>query len=452
MRRRLALVVGVALLGGLLLTRAEPLAPTAELTTPVDVVGHTTPITVVARDRGTGLRRVEIRLVPASGAPVVVAAREFPRVSLLGSRVHEATVAATVDAAAAHVPEGPATLEVWATDYSWLAAFHRGPRVVHAVRIDLTPPAVDVLTNRHVVRHGGSECVVYRVGADSVASGVEVAGVLYPGTAGLFSDPGLRAALFAVPADAEAATPVVVAADAAGNRREQPFDVTVRPRRFAEKTLALTDVFLAGKVLPLLHEAGLDAPADPVAAFARVDGELRRATEARIRALCAHPTPEPLWQGPFLRLPDSAPLAGFGDRRTYTYQGRVIDHSVHLGFDLASVKTAPVPAGNAGRVVFAGPLGIYGNAVLLDHGLGLFSLYGHLSAIAVAVGETVARGQLLGRTGETGLAAGDHLHFGMLVDGTWVDPVEWWDEHWIRDHVLARLAAFPRAAGSGASS
>src|SRR5581483_6425126 len=239
-----------------------------------DVVGHTTPIAALARDRGTGLRRVEIRLVPTGGAPVVVAEREFPRVSFLGSRVHEATVAATVDAAAAHVPEGPATLEVWATDYSWLAPFRRGPRLVHAVRVDLTPPAVDVLTNRHVVRRGGSECVVYRVGAD-----------------------------------AEAATPIVVAADAAGNRREQPFDVTVRPRRFAEKTLALTDAFLAGKVLPLLHDAGLDAPADPVAAFARVDGELRRATEARIRALCAHPTPEPLWQGPFLRLPDSAPLA-----------------------------------------------------------------------------------------------------------------------------------------------
>ena len=167
--RRLLALVGVALVGGLLLTRAEPFAPTAELTAPVDVVGHTTPIAVLAGDRGTGLRRVEIRLVPTGGAPVVVAEREFPRVSFLGSRVHEATVAATVDAAAAHVPEGPATLEVWATDYSWLAPFRRGPRLVHAVRVDLTPPAVDVLTNRHVVRRGGSECVVYRVGADAVA-------------------------------------------------------------------------------------------------------------------------------------------------------------------------------------------------------------------------------------------------------------------------------------------
>jgi murein DD-endopeptidase MepM/ murein hydrolase activator NlpD len=382
----------------------------------------------------------------------VVAERDFPRVSFFGSRVHEATVAVTIDAAAAHVAEGPATLEVWATDHSWLAALRRGPRLARAVQVDLTPPAVDVLTNQHVVRQGGSECVVYRVGADAVASGVEEAGVLYPGTAGLFSDPTLRAALFAVPADAEATAPVVVATDAAGNRREQAFDVTVHPRRFAQKTLALSDAFLTGKVLPLLHDAGVDAPGDLAAAFQRVDGDLRRATEARIRALCAHPTPEPLWQGPFLRLPDSAPLAGFGDRRSYEYQGRVVDHSVHLGFDLASVKMASVPAGNAGRVLFAGPLGIYGNAVLIDHGLGLFSLYGHLSAIAVRVGDTVARGQVLGRTGETGLAGGDHLHFGILVDGTWVDPVEWWDEHWIRDHVLARLAAFPRAPGSGGPS
>ncbi|HLK10877.1 MAG TPA: M23 family metallopeptidase [Candidatus Binatia bacterium] len=451
--RRLLALLGLLLLAGLLLTRAEPFAPTAELVHPPDVVGRATPITVVARDRGTGLGRVEIRLVPAAGGvPVVVAARDFPRVSFFGSGVHEATVAATVDAAAAHVPEGPATLEVWATDHSWLAGLHRGPRLAHAVAVDLTPPTLDVLTNRHVVRQGGSECVVYRVGADAVRSGVEEAGDLYPGTAGVFADPTLRAALFAVPPDADPAPPIVVATDAAGNRREQHFDVTVRTRRFAERTLALSDAFLAGKIPPLLREAGLADDGDLVAGFRRVNGELRRATEARIRALCAHPTPEPLWQGAFLRLPDSAPLAGFADHRTYEYQGRAVDRSLHLGFDLASVKAAPVPAGNAGRVVFAGPLGIYGNAVLLDHGLGLFSLYGHMSAIAVQPGDAVARGQVLGRTGDTGLAGGDHLHFGLLVDGTWVDPVEWWDAHWIEDHVLSRLAAFPRAAVPGASS
>jgi murein DD-endopeptidase MepM/ murein hydrolase activator NlpD len=108
-----------------------------------------------------------------------------------------------------------------------------------------------------------------------------------------------------------------------------------------------------------------------------------------------------------------------------------------------------VPAANNGRVVFTGALGIYGNTVVLDHGLGLFSLYGHLSEMSVTAGQTVARGDTVGKTGDTGLAAGDHLHFSVMIHGVHVDPVEWWDAHWIQDHVESRLAAFPRAASDG---
>ena len=147
-------------------------------------------------------------------------------------------------------------------------------------------------------------------------------------------------------------------------------------------------------------------------------------------------------------MPGAAPLASFADLRSYVYRGNVVDHQMHQGFDLAALRTNPIPAGNRGRVVYAGPLGIYGNAVLLDHGLGLFSLYGHMSEIAVTRGATVERGEILGKTGETGLAGGDHLHFSMLLHGVYVDPVEWWDEHWIHDHVLARLAAFPAASAA----
>jgi murein DD-endopeptidase MepM/ murein hydrolase activator NlpD len=98
-----------------------------------------------------------------------------------------------------------------------------------------------------------------------------------------------------------------------------------------------------------------------------------------------------------------------------------------------------VGASNAGRVVFADELGIYGNCVLIDHGLGVSSLYGHLSRIDVAPGDVVQRGQTIGLTGQTGLAGGDHLHFAILVGDTYVDPIEWWDPKWIRDHIDARL-------------
>jgi murein DD-endopeptidase MepM/ murein hydrolase activator NlpD len=448
--RGLVVALVVLVVAGVLWTRAEPFAPTVELDPPIDVVGRATPVALVARDRGTGLARVEVRLVPSSGEPAVVATESFPPgggwLGLGG--VHEAKLNPTLDAAAAHLAEGPATLEVWATDHSWLAGLHRGPRLARPVTIDVTPPTVELLSTQHVVRLGGSECAVYRVGADAVRSGVQVGDDLFPGVAGFFADGALRVALFAVAQDATAARPAVVAADAAGNTRSIAMGADVRGRHFAEKTLPITEDFLARKVPELLHANGLDESGDLVAGYLRVNRELRAATERRVRDICRESAPRPLWEGAFLRLPNSAPLSGFADRRTYVYDGKPIDRQTHLGFDLASLRGSPVPAGNTGRVVFTGPLGIYGNTVIIDHGLGVFSLYGHLSSIDVTTGSDVHRGDPIGKTGDTGLAAGDHLHFSIMVAGVHVDPVEWWDAHWIHDHVETRLAAFPRRDGT----
>ena len=134
-------------------------------------------------------------------------------------------------------------------------------------------------------------------------------------------------------------------------------------------------------------------------------------------------------------MPNTQRRAGFAETRTYLYHGRPVDHQTHLGLDLASTEHAPVPAANAGRVVFAGWLVIYGNAVIVDHGYGLMSLYGHMSAISVKPGDVVAKGQQLGNSGSTGLAGGDHLHLEIFVQGKSVDPLEWLDEHWIRDNI-----------------
>src|SRR4030095_6630855 len=136
--------------------------------------------------------------------------------------------------------------------------------------------------------------------------------------------------------------------------------------------------------------------------------------------------------------------SAFADHRTYLYNGKEVDQQVHLGFDLASVTNNPIVAANRGKVLFADELGIYGNCVIIDHGMGVQSLYGHLSSIEVKAGQDVEKEQTLGRSGITGLAGGDHLHFTMLVNGHMVNPVEWWDSHWIEDRLLRKL----RAVGS----
>ena len=423
--------------------RSEPFRPTVVLETPVAAVGRATPIRVTAEDRGQGLRRVEIVIATADGEHVV-AAEDFPARGWRGSGVHSAVVEAMVDASAAHLPEGPAELRIRAADHSWLSHLRRPTTIVQPIAIDLTPPTVVQVSTQHIARRGGSECLVYRVSDDTTAHGVQVGERFFPGSDGIFADATLRAALFPLPPDAPDARPMLVVADAAGNRRTVPADVTVKPHQFREDSLTITDDFIAGKIVPLLVDNQLAQDGDQVAEYLRVNRDLRAATEARVQAICRESAPAPLWQGPFVRLPNAAPLAGFGDHRTYLYGGKVIDHATHLGWDLASLKQSPVPAANAGRVVFAGPLGIYGNAVIIDHGFGLFTLYGHLSEIAVAKDAPVGRDTILGKTGETGLAGGDHLHWSVMIHGVHVDPTEWIDGHWITDHVEARLAAFPR--------
>ena len=132
-------------------------------------------------------------------------------------------------------------------------------------------------------------------------------------------------------------------------------------------------------------------------------------------------------------------MAQFGDRRTYVYQKQVVGESTHMGVDLASTAHSPVEAVNHGIVVYAGHLGIYGNAVIIDHGLGLSSLYGHMDTIHVKYGQEVKRGESIGLTGTSGLAGGDRLHLSILIGGQFVNPQEWWDAHWIADNVTKKF-------------
>jgi murein DD-endopeptidase MepM/ murein hydrolase activator NlpD len=170
-----------------------------------------------------------------------------------------------------------------------------------------------------------------------------------------------------------------------------------------------------------------------------VNSVIRQKNNAEIKAVCQKTAPERLWDGRFLRMERGSPEAGFADHRTYLYQGQEIDRQVHLGIDLASTQHSEVVAANRGRVAFAGYLGLYGNAVIIDHGQGVFSLYGHLSEITVTLDAMLDKGAIIGRTGSTGMAGGDHLHFSMLVNGTFVTPVEWWDAHWLQDNIFRFL-------------
>jgi murein DD-endopeptidase MepM/ murein hydrolase activator NlpD len=257
------------------------------------------------------------------------------------------------------------------------------------------------------------------------------------------ADPGLRVAFFALLWNQESTTPIeLYAHDDVGNESRAAFDYRVLPKKFKDSRIELDDRFLARVVPAILGkstELKVNDPADLAGSFLRINGDLRHENNDTIRALARASAPKILWEGTFKQLVNTAVEGGFADQRTYVYQGRVVDHQVHLGFDLASVSNASVQAANHGRVAYAGWLGIYGNCVIVDHGMGLQSLYAHLSSITVRPGSPVSLGQVLGYTGSTGLAGGDHLHFTMLLGGNPVTPVDWWSDKWVQDRIMRKL-------------
>jgi murein DD-endopeptidase MepM/ murein hydrolase activator NlpD len=351
-----------------------------------------------------------------------------------------------VEAARLGLKEGAATLEVWARDDYWRPLGRReGPIVSYPVTVDLTPPTIDVLAATRYLYQGGGGLVAFRLrGADRAQVRV-----------GTHAYPAFRAgpehawvALFALPWDFAAGTAIAVTAqDDAGNDASRGITSEIRPRRFRADRIELTDAFLQAKVPELLpRHPATDAL---VEGFLVINRDQRRQAEDEKRRVAARTADRPLWSGAFAQPRNTQVFSNFAEGRTYLYRGQVVDTSVHLGFDLASVKQSPVPVANNGVVAFAGPLTIYGNTVIVDHGLGLQTLYGHLSRIDVKVGDQIQKGQPLGRTGTTGLAVGDHVHFEVLIGGVSVTPVEWWDEKWIRDRIATPLAeaGLPPIAG-----
>lgn len=329
------------------------------------------------------------------------------------------------------------------------------------VEVRLTPPQIAVQSSYHYINHGGSEMVIYRATPADAISGVRVGDHEYLGFpasgAGIENgDPALRVAFFALLWNQEQTTPIeLFARDPLGNESRATFDYRVFPKTFRNSRIEINDRFLA-KVVPAIlqntPELRVENPGDLLASFLRINRDLRRENNATIAALYRQTSPEILWQGPFKQLVNSAVEAGFADQRTYVYKGQDVDQQVHLGFDLASTSAAPVRAANRGTVLFAGWMGIYGNCVILDHGMGLQSLYAHLSSIEVRVGDVLAPDQTLGRSGSTGMAGGDHLHFTLLLAGNAITPIDWWSRKWVNDRIIRKLREADTASAEASST
>jgi murein DD-endopeptidase MepM/ murein hydrolase activator NlpD len=403
--------------------------PTVALKTPVEVVGAKTVLTVTATDQDSGLKAVKV-IFSQGGQSKVVLDRTFPPG---GGKGETMDLPVTLEPKALGFQEGKATLTVQVWDRSWSRLF-RGhtASLSREVAIDLVPVHLTYQGVSHLLHAGGTGVICYRLNKEVKESGIMVGGRFYQGFPNPKGAKGDYVVLFAVPQEGPNTFPAeLVARPSLGNEIKQAVSLKSKPRKWRNDSINLTDGFLRQVAAKKLSGSN---PDDLLGSYLDINRNLRRVNHETFQKVCSHSSPQPLWVGAFQRF-YGKPMARFGDRRTYMFQGKAVDQQTHLGEDLASLINSPVYAGNNGVVVYAEPLGIYGDTVILDHGLGVFSSYSHLHKIDVKMGDKVQKGTVLGQTGVTGLAFGDHLHFAINLQGEFVDPLEWWDPHWIKDQV-----------------
>lgn len=434
----------LALLAWLALASLDWGNPWVEVSEQAAVVGPKSAFTVKAGDQKSGLQEVKVTIRQA-GQEKTVLSRNFPPGGEGGSTVE---IPVSFDPKALGLQEGKATINISAKDRSWRNFFEgRGTNLAWDTEVQLVPIKVSFVAASHLLRPGGTGLIVYQVNKNPKESGVQVGERFFPGYPVPKGQKGQYAAFFALPLDAPGSLPAeIVARAGVGNEAKQSVSLRLRPKRWRHDDMRLSEGFL-NQVAAKFPENQQD---DPLKTYLEVNRKVRQANHEKIRRVCAESQAQPLWSGAFQRLLGKT-MARFGDQRTYIYQNRPVDEQVHQGEDLASLINSPVPAANNGTVVLAEPLGIYGNTVILDHGMGVFSMYSHLSQIDVKTGERVEKGKTLGLTGTTGLAGGDHLHFSVMIQGDFVNPVEWWDAHWVKDQVEKVLAQGAPAATASAA-
>lgn len=428
MRRILVVVIVLVVLLPIAIRLVLSAPPVVDLSSPVTTLGQATPISVrIHASRGV---RSLAAFVEQNGTRYPVWQAPQP------SRLKDSTwnFVAGVKTAP-QLKDGKANLILEATSNGWLGKTAHWDREVTVVT---RPPSVNADSDQHYLYLGMADLVTFNVSGAWTAAGVRVgeqtfrAWPMPGGKPGYFS-------LFAFAWNMPSSTvPLVYASNGAGNDVTGPmvfqFPKKEQPK-YTVHDLKISDQFIQ-KVVGELDPNG---SGDPVARFMKINNEMRRANNKVLSDLRFKTADKFLWSQTFSRQAHSQAEANFADLRNYMYQGKKIDQQVHLGYDLAVTQHVGVEASNDGQVVYAAPLGIYGNCIVVDHGYGLQTIYGHLSQINVHEGDMVKRGQAMGTSGQTGMAGGDHIHFAMQLDGVQIDPKEWWDSHWIKDHIAKRV-------------
>lgn len=407
--------------------------PEISLKSPSLYLGVETKLEIQIKNQGLGLKRVSARL-EQGGKLITLADQQVAEGSKQGMQLN-----LTVKAKEMGLSQGRAKLVVKAQDAS-LVPWSKGKEAAleKELAVDTAPPRLGILNRIIHINRGGSALALYRINEEVKEHGVMVGQRRFKGFTPWPQRPHTGACFFAYDqAEKQGAAFLVWAKDPAGNQGQTSLRVRLHWKKYRHDDINLSDRFLKA-IAPRFADRMPPSQDTPLKSFIYVNTKLRQDNDQKIYSLALPSSAKPLGLEVFKR-PRGKPMAGFGDRRTYFYKGKEVSKAVHLGVDLADVAHSPIRAVSAGKVLNAGPVGIYGNCVILDHGLGVVSLYGHMSSLAVKPGDMVNKNQELGKSGATGLALGDHLHFSVLVNGVFVNPTEWWDRKWVKDNIEHHL-------------
>lgn len=313
--------------------------------------------------------------------------------------------------------------------------------------IDNQAPAVEILANSYGITQGGSALVVFKANDNNMKE-IYVATPYNKFKVTPYKKAGYYATLVSWPFSVNEFSAKIVAIDKASNNTMVHIPFYIKNKKYATSYIQATDMLIDGKVAAIVSkDSRLSDMASKLEKFAGVNEGVRAENEHLISSVGAVIATDMItdWKiFPFYPLKNGAKVASYGDLRHYYYDTKtkaIISTSDHVGIDLASNKEAPIISSNNGKVVYSSDNGLYGKMPMIDHGLGLYTLYGHCSKIVKHKGSIVKAGDIVANSGTSGLALGDHLHFGILVQGNEVAPEEWMDSNWIKlniDDVFAK--------------
>ena len=315
-----------------------------------------------------------------------------------------------------------------------------------SVNIDTTSPNTEIINNNYAMKRGGSGIVIVKVEDKNLESAyIKISERdnaqnfkifhLTP-----FYKKGYYISFLVWPYEYKTFSADLIAKDKAANVSQSHIPIRWLKARYPKAKIKITSSFIKNVAIPLLQKMGIKIPDNDIQVFKKINEEIRQKSENKlykVTNVLLDKQIDNIYIKRFRPMKGAAKKADYGEMRSYFYDKKQISSAVHKGLDLASFAHAKIYVSNNGKVIYNGFNGIYGNTLAVYHLLGLVSTYSHCSSFNIGNGNLVSKGQMIARTGATGAVFGDHLHFGIYIQGIPVQPLEWLDGHWIKDNITS---------------